>query len=113
MPDHTVKLHYRPNPSPNRKPIFTPEPNPIQVRRGQTIAFQKADDSVPGKIKITFRNPEIFSTASTDGSREVSVTGLPLVTTYHCQLLGPNDEPLAESEENQGGDIEPANPPSA
>ena len=113
MADHTVKLHYRPNPQPNQKPTFTPEPNPIRVRSGETISFQKANDSVPGNIKITFRNPEIFSSGTTDGSQDVRVTGSPIVTTYHCQLLGDDGQPVAESHENQGGDIEPANPPTA
>jgi hypothetical protein len=113
MPHHRVKLHYRPNPVPNGRPLFQPEPNPIFVRHNETIAFQKADDSVPGTIRITFNHPEIFSVPATDGSGDVKVTGLPINTTYHCELLAPDGTPLAESNEGQGGEIMPDNPPSA
>ena len=115
MADHNVTLHYTPNPDPTKKPLFRPDPQTIFVKHGHTIRFKKSDESLPGSIHITFRNPEIFSDAATDGSRDVRVTGVPFPTTYHCQLLGPNGAPLADSDEDPdgGGDIMPDPPPSA
>ena len=115
MPDFVVKLHYTKNPDPSKKPLFRPDPQTIFVKKGQTIAFRKADDSLPGTIHISFHNPEIFSVAETDGSGEVEVTGAPIPTSYHCQLLGADRVSLAESNADPGGggDIMPDPPPSA
>jgi hypothetical protein len=113
MADHPVKLHYTKNPDPSKKPLFRPEPRTIFVQTGQTIAFQKTDESLPGTIHITFHNPEIFSVPHTDGSSEVHVTGTPKPTTYHCQLLDDHGNSLADSDEdpNGGGEIQPGPPP--
>jgi hypothetical protein len=111
MPDHVVTLHYTPNPDPARKPLFQPQPNPIFVKHYHTIAFRKADDSVAGTIHIAFHNPAMFSSPTNNGTGEVQVTGTPVATTYHCQLLGPNGVTIAESSEHEGGDIVP-DPPS-
>ncbi|HEY2012612.1 MAG TPA: hypothetical protein VGH38_03875 [Bryobacteraceae bacterium] len=115
MPDHVVKLHYTKNPDPNGKPLFKPEPQTIFVKTGHTISFQKADESVPGSIRITFQSPEIFSAPETDGSMDVKVTGTPITTTYHCELIGLDGTSVAHSNEKTGGggDIKPDPPPSS
>ena len=115
MADHPVKLHYTQSSNPAEKPLFRPQPRQIFVKAGQTIAFQKANDSVPGTIHITFQDPEFFSVPDTDGSSDVLVTGTPTPTTYHCQLRGPNGQALADSSEDPegGGEILPDPPPSA
>lgn len=107
MADFDVTLHYLPNPDPNGKPLFHPDPNPIKVKRNQTISFKKSSTSVPGTIKVTFHNPGLFSPLSTDGSTVVTVTGDPVVTTYHCALLDDQGHPIAESASGAGGDIIP------
>jgi hypothetical protein len=112
MPHIDVKLHYSPNPDPAGKPLFAPVTNPIFIQTGQTISFAKSDDSVPGRILITFRHPELFSAPSADGTGHVTVVGTPIRTTYHCQLIGPDGHAIAESHE-QGGDMLPENPPIA
>ncbi len=106
MPHIDVKLHYSPNPA--GKPTFTPVTNPILIQTGQTISFGKTDDSVPGRILITFRHPEIFSAPSCGETGHVTVVGKPIKTTYHCQLIGPDGHAIAESHE-QGGDMLPDN----
>src|SRR3954447_24246996 len=106
MADHNVTLHYLPNPDPTRRPLFQAEPNPLRVKKHHTISFRKANNSLPGNIQITFHNPGLFNVNVSDGTQDVTVVGDPIATTYHCALIGPNGQTLAESNET-GGDSLP------
>jgi hypothetical protein len=111
MAQHNVKLNYTPT-------GFTPDPNPIKVRKDQTISFQLGQGPKNGKVRITFAQPQFFSTARPhfqqtgrvdDGDGDVRVVAdLPKGSriTYHCELLV-DDVVLAQSQENAGGDVQP------
>ena len=113
MADHDVTLTYGPGNA------FSADPPSIAVRQGETIAFHLADASLPGTIRITFHDPGFFSSRkqhfrqdgvflSSDG--EVTVAqALTRRTTYHCELLGANNQVIGHSHENGGGECIPAN----
>jgi len=106
MADHNVTLHYLPNPDPTRRPLFQAEPNPLRVKKHHTISFKKANNSLPGTIQIKFHNPGLFDVNVSDGTRDVTVVGDPIATTYHCSLVDAAGNTLAESNET-GGEILP------
>jgi hypothetical protein len=100
MPDHTVRLNYANN-------NFTPSPNPIVVRPGHTIHFELGTGPADGTVRVTFHNPEFFSSPRfLSGDNAIRVTGNPHPTTYHCELLV-NGQVVAQSNENAGGDVVP------
>ena len=104
MADHTVQLNYANN-------SFTPTPNPIKVRPGQTISFQLGAGPANGKLRITFRDPQFFSAAQFQhGDGDIRVTAKPAPTTYHCELLV-DGLVVAQSREHAGGDIVPDHTP--
>jgi hypothetical protein len=119
MADHNVKMNYAGtgNPPPNDVQ-FTPDTNPIPVRPGQTIAFQMGVGPPNGKIRLTFADPQFFSTADpdfpqtgqfNDGDGDVHViAAIPPGnrTTYHCELLV-DGVVKAQSQENAGGEVVP------
>jgi len=100
MPDHTVLLNYN-------GATFTPAPNPIRVKAGQTIHFRLGEGPAGGQIRITFNNPAFFSApAFHTGDPDIRVAAAPAATTYHCELLL-NGQLVAQSSEGAGGDIVP------
>lgn len=126
----TVTLSYKPrvlrplstNPrqaaAPENQFEFSPDTNPISVKRGQTIHFQTGSVPAGGKLQLRFSVPRFFSTGRADfkqtgqffdGDGPVTVDEeIPRGTsvTYHCTLLV-NGEIVGESHE-AGGDIMPA-----
>ena len=108
MADHDVTLKYAPN-------GFQATPQSIRVRPGQTISFKLADNSIGGKFRIKFADRQFFATPKAhfaqdgvlhQGDGEVRVANaLSGRTTYHCELLDDQGHVIAQSSENQGGDI--------
>jgi len=122
MADHNVRLNYAPTGQPPPNDItFAPDAanNPIRVRLGHTISFRLGVGPPNGKVRVTFAQPQFFSTAKPDfqqtgrvddGDGDVRViAALPpgSRTTYHCELLV-NGVVTAQSQENAGGEVVPA-----
>jgi hypothetical protein len=110
MPNHDVTLMYATN-------SFEATPPSISVRPGDTITFHLAPNSMPGTIRVRFRDRQFFSTQQAhfaadgifrqgDGVVHVS-HALSAPTTYHCELVDANGNVLAQSHE-AGGDVIPA-----
>ena len=116
MPDHKVTLNYTANANPNDNAAFAPDQNPIRVHAGQTIAFCVGTGPPNAKLRLTFAEPVLFSTADpsfhttgrfNDGDGDVTVVAPPRHrTTYHCELLV-DGVVKARSTENAGGEVVP------
>lgn len=114
MADHTVRLTYDKDPVTSR-PKVTVTPFLIRVRPGDTIRFQRAGQ-LQGSMRVTFKDKGFFATSNPqfaatgkflEGDGDVRVNAKPTPTTYRCELLDANGNSIAQSEENQGGAIEP------
>ena len=116
MANHNVKLNYTPAVNPVDAPRFAPDQNPIRVHAGQTIAFDLGMGPPNAKLRLTFADPALFSTADpsfhstgrfNDGDGDVTVLASPANrTTYHCELLV-DGVVRAKSTENAGGEVVP------
>lgn len=99
MRDHTVHLHYGPN--------GLDAPQRIKIKHNQTIAFELAPPIQGGKLKITFRNPELFSAAHfQEGDQDIKVTGTPFHTFYKCELFV-SDVLVSSRDGADGGEMVP------
>lgn len=116
MANHNVKLNYTPAANAQDPARFAPDQNPIRVHAGQTIAFHLGIGPPNAKLRLTFADPALFSTADpsfhstgrfNDGDGDVTVLALPANrTTYHCELLV-DGVVQAKSTENAGGEVVP------
>ena len=110
MPNHDVTLMYAPN-------NFLATPQTIRVKAGDTIAFHLAPNSMFGTIRVRFHDRQFFATPRAQfandgvfhqGEGTIRVAQRPAArTTYHCELLDTAGNVIAQSNENQGGDILP------
>jgi len=115
MADHNVILNYAASNTPQQPPLFAPEPNPIRVRTGHTIAFRLGNGPPDAKIRLTFTEPALFATKDpkfhstgqfNDGDGDVTVVTPPeFKTSYHCELLV--DGVVRATSKNAGGDVLP------
>jgi hypothetical protein len=91
-------------------------PKVTHVRKNDTLEFQRKD-SLAGKMRITFREKELFGTKNPNFSttgKFFKEDGLVIVkgpragtTLFDCDLLGPDDKVLASSiDPGSGGAIE-------
>jgi len=116
MANHNVKLNYTAETNKQGPARFAPDQNPIRVHAGQTIAFHLGDGPPNAKLRLTFADPDLFSTADAsfrstgrfnDGDGDVTVLAPPAKrTTYHCELLV-DGVVQARSTENAGGEVVP------
>src|SRR5690348_601266 len=63
MAHHTVTLNYTAGSNPQDAPDFAPDHNPIRVHAGETIAFRLGTGPPDAKLRLTFADPVLFSTA--------------------------------------------------
>jgi hypothetical protein len=103
MAYHDVTLNYGKN-------GVTPKPDPIFVRKGQTISFKVGTGAPRGaKARITIRDGSSFSTAKfEEGDPDIEVVaGLAAETTYECDLVV-DGKILKRPEGAAGGGMRPA-----
>jgi len=95
--------------------IVIVSPSVVQVRPGQRIRFIRAG-TVPGRMRLTFKDKTFFGTASPDfavtgavqeGDGDVSVKEIPYRTTYECELFDPAGKKIAGNRVDAGGAVEP------
>lgn len=99
MADHNVLLCYGDN------GLIPPEP--IAIRRHQTISFRLDPGGNGRSIRITFERPELFSVSSfEEGDGDIVVTGTPVRTYYSCELLV-NGVAVSSGEGSYGGEMVP------
>jgi hypothetical protein len=116
MAHHDVTLNYTASSNPQDGAEFAPDRNPIRVHAGETIAFRLGIGPPNAKLRLTFADPVLFSTADptfhstgrfNDGDGNVTVVAPPVSrTTYHCELLV-DGVVKAHSHENAGGEVVP------
>ena len=116
MAHHNVTLNYTAGSNPQLGAEFAPDQNPIRVHAGETIAFRLGTGPPNGKLRLTFADPVLFSTADpafyatgrfNDGDGDVTVVAPPVCrTTYHCELVV-DGVVEARSGENAGGEVVP------
>jgi hypothetical protein len=116
MADHNVKLNYTAAAHAQDPARFAADQNPIRVHPGQTIAFHLGIGPPNAKLRLTFADPALFSTADpsfhstgrfNDGDGDVTVLASPANgTTYHCELLV-DGVVQAKSTEYVGGEVVP------
>ncbi len=119
MANHNITLNYTAPGNPQDTGGFAPDQNPIRVRAGQTIAFHLGFGPPNAKLRLTFADPALFSTANPSfystgqfnhGDGDVTVVATPANrTTYHCELLV-NGVVKASSNEGAGGEVVPDAP---
>jgi hypothetical protein len=116
MAHHNVILNYTVGSNPQHGAEFAPDENPIRVHAGETIAFRLGTGPPNAKLRLTFADPLLFSTADPafhstgrfhDGDGNVTVIAPPVYrTTYQCELLV-DGVVQARSSENAGGEVVP------
>jgi hypothetical protein len=116
MADHNVTLNYTASSNPQSGAEFAPDQNPIRVHAGETIGFRLGTGPPDAKLRLTFADPALFSTADpafystgrfNDGDGNVTVVAPPVSrTTYRCELLV-DGVVTASSREDAGGEVVP------
>jgi hypothetical protein len=85
------------------------DPDPVEVKRGDSIMFHKGPDSPPnGKVRVTFAEPKFFSRGVfNDGEDSVQVTSdLPHEVEYQCDLMV-EGQLIPQVKGSRGGGIKP------
>jgi len=102
---HVIVEYRRPVPG-GKVQVFV-RPSVTKVNQGDEVQF--ARQGVPGRMRITLKEPHLFSKGVLDGEGSITVdVKLPARTTYRCELFDNGGNLLGSADGDEGGAFEPA-----
>jgi hypothetical protein len=80
-------------------------PRVAKVNKGDEVQFTR--NGMPGRMRITFKEPHLFSRGVLDGDGSITVAvKLSARTTYRCELFDNVGNPLGSADGDEGGAFE-------
>jgi hypothetical protein len=108
LPVVNVTLTWNTKPG-SSEPVVIVDPAVIQVSPGQSIHFIRAGNA-PGRMRVTFQDKDFVDCRDgifQEGDGDVTVKDITRRTTFLCELLDANGNPIARSPVNGGGTADP------
>jgi hypothetical protein len=82
------------------------KPKVARVNQGDVVQFTR--EGMPGRMRITLKEPHLFSRGVLDGDGSISVAvTLRARTTYRCELFDNAGNLLGSADGDEGGAFEP------
>jgi hypothetical protein len=93
-------------PVPGGKVHVVVEPKVAKVNMGDEVQFTR--NGIPGRMRITFKEPQLVSRGVLDGDGSIAVAvKLSARTTYRCELFDNAGNSLGSADGDEGGAFEP------